>query len=77
MARLNQLVKMTNQIALNMMANGDEDEVAAQVAAHVEKFWAPSMKNLMLDASSGNDIGLSPVSQKAVQHLNEMQKAKQ
>ncbi len=61
---------MVNQIALNLMPNGDEDEVAGQVAAHLERFWSPSMKALLLDAS-GNDIGLSPVSEKAVRQLKE------
>ena len=69
--QLNHLVKMVNQIALNLIPNGDEDEVAEQVAAHLERFWSPSMKTLLLDAYSESDIGLSPVSEKAVKQLKE------
>ena len=60
---------MVNQIALNLMPNGDEDEVAEQVAAHLERFWSPSMKELLLDADSESDIDLSSISKKAVEQL--------
>ena len=42
---IDRLVKMANQIALNMAANGTEEEVAEQIAQHLGKFWPPSMKN--------------------------------
>ena len=38
-SKLDRLVKMVNQIALNMTANGTDKMVADQVAQHLEKFW--------------------------------------
>ncbi len=57
---LDRLVKMVNQIALNMRANGTDVMVAGQVAQHVQKFWSPAMKNVLIQASEETDIGLSP-----------------
>ena len=45
---LDRLVKMVNQIALNMGANGSDVTVADQVAQHLQKFWSPAMKNLIM-----------------------------
>ena len=72
---LDRLVKMVNQIALNMRANGTDVMVADQVAQHVQKFWSPAMKNVLIQASEGTDIGLSPVALLAVQALMKLQQA--
>ena len=47
--QLQRLIKMINQIALNMSANGDPKMVGYQVAQHLEKFWSPPMKNLITE----------------------------
>ena len=52
-SKLDRLVKMVNQIALNMSANGADKMVADQVAQHLEKFWSPPMKNLITEQASG------------------------
>lgn len=72
---LDRLVKMVNQIALNMRANGTDVMVAGQVAQHVQRFWSPAMKNVLIQASEGTDIGLSPVALLAVQALMKLQQA--
>lgn len=72
---LDRLVKMVNQIALNMRANGTDVMVADQVAQHVQKFWSPAMKNVLIQESEETDIGLSPVALLAVQALMKLQQA--
>ncbi len=75
-SKIERLVSMINQIALNMSANGDDQMVADQVAQHLEKFWSPPMKNLITEQPSDADLGLSPIAQIAVQNLLVMQDAK-
>jgi formate dehydrogenase subunit delta len=75
-SKLKRLVDMTNQIALNMNANGSAEMVADQVAQHLEKFWAPPMKALIIEQPVEADIGLTPLAQMAVQSLLKIQKAK-
>ena len=75
-SKLDRLVKMVNQIALNMTANGTDKMVADQVAQHLEKFWSPPMKNLITEQATGADIGLTPIAQLAVKNLLVMQEAK-
>ena len=72
---LDRLVKMVNQIALNMRVNGTDVMVADQVAQHVQKFWSPAMKNVLIQESEETDIGLSPVALLAVQALMKLQQA--
>ena len=56
-SKIERLVSMINQIALNMSANGDDQMVADQVAQHLEKFWSPPMKNLITEQPSDADLG--------------------
>ncbi len=41
---LEHLIKMVNQIASNVALGDDDDVRVRSVAAHLEKFWAPSMR---------------------------------
>ncbi len=75
-SKLKRLVDMTNQIALNMNANGSPELVAGQVAEHLEKFWSPPMKDLITEQPAEADIGLTPIAQMAVQSLLKIQEAK-
>ena len=75
-SKIDRLVKMINQISLNMSSNGPEDFVAAQVSEHLEKFWSPPMKNLISDSVNDDSVGLTSISQKAVVLLAAVQKAK-
>ena len=75
-SKIERLVSMANQIALNMSANGTDEMVADQVAQHLEKFWSPPMKNLITEQATGADIGLTPIAQLAVKNLLVMQEAK-
>jgi formate dehydrogenase subunit delta len=56
-SKIERLVSMVNQIALNMSANGSDKMVADQVAQHLERFWSPPMKNLITEQPADADIG--------------------
>ncbi|MDE0840757.1 MAG: formate dehydrogenase subunit delta [Porticoccaceae bacterium] len=75
-SQLQRLVAMTNQIALNMSANGDPHKVAIQVAQHLDKFWPPPMKDLITQQPATSEIGLSSIAQLAVEELMRTQTAK-
>ena len=75
-SKIERLVSMVNQIALNMSANGDDQMVADQVAQHLEKFWSPPMKILITEQPVGTDLGLTPIGQLAVQNLSVIQQSK-
>jgi len=42
-----QLIKMANQIASFFEAYPDKKEAIDGVANHIQKFWAPKMRNLL------------------------------
>lgn len=64
--QVDHLVKMANQIALNMGAWGDEEAVARKTAEHLEKFWTPDMRELLRTCRTGNGGELSPVAARAM-----------
>ena len=74
--KVDRLVQMVNQIALNMQANGDENTVGDQVAQHLEKFWSLPMKNLITEQSSYADVSLTTIAQIAIKNLLKVQEAK-
>jgi hypothetical protein len=75
-SKIERLVSMVNQIALNMSANGSDKMVAGQIAQHLEKFWSLPMKNLITEQPVDTDIGLTAIGQLAVQQLLAIQQAK-
>lgn len=56
---LNHLIKMINQIASNVAGRDDEERVR-NTAAHVEKFWARSMRNKINSHSESSPEDLHP-----------------
>jgi formate dehydrogenase subunit delta len=60
------LVTMANDIAANLSFHADADE---RIANHIRSFWAPRMRNLLLDYAAGNGEGLSPEMAGALQKL--------
>lgn len=55
------LIKMANQIAINCPLD-EEEQVAQFVASHIDRFWAPRMKNLLKEMDEQNqDLLSSPV----------------
>ena len=71
-----QLVKMANQISLNLRANGSDDVVAEHVATHLRKFWSPPMRQMIIAQLTAPETDLLPVTIVAIEKLSQMQHAK-
>lgn len=61
-----QLVKMANQIADNFSFH---DDASARVADHIQRFWAPSMRQQLARLAESGDAGIKPVVREAVGQL--------
>lgn len=59
--QIEHLIKMANQIALNMAACGDEGEAASKTGEHMQKFWTPAMCRQLIRHSQEGGVGLSPL----------------
>ena len=68
-AGLHQSVKMANDIARNMGAGRTEEEACEAVAAHIKKFWPPSMISTLANDLERVDEQLLVVAKKAIQSL--------
>lgn len=53
---INHLVAMANDIAINLGFHADADE---RIADHINRFWAPRMRSLLLEYAAGGGQGLS------------------
>jgi formate dehydrogenase subunit delta len=58
--QIEHLVKMANQIALNLTAGGDKEAEAKRVWEHIEKFWTPAMREELLSYWQQGGEGVSP-----------------
>lgn len=67
--QLNNLIKMLEQIIANNLHHGDDAQVAAVATDHLHKFWARSMKQLILNYADANPGGLSVVAQLSLAQL--------
>ena len=59
------LIRMANDIARNMAAQGEEAAIAA-TARHISDFWAPGMKAAIL---KGDRAGLHPIAAAAIERI--------
>jgi formate dehydrogenase subunit delta len=66
---LERLIYMANQIAANLAT--DDDPVSA-VGNHIQRFWDPRMKRLILENDSK---GLSPIAAAAIGRLADARNA--
>ena len=62
---LSSLIRMANDIARNLAAQGEEAAIAA-TAQHIKDFWDPRMKAAILGTDRG---GLSAIAAAAVERL--------
>jgi hypothetical protein len=62
------LVAMANDIAANLGFQADAD---ARIAAHIQRFWAPRMRRLLLEYAASDGRGLSEVLKKALPKLGQ------
>ena len=68
MQEIDNLIKMANQIADNLVFHDDAIE---RTADHLRRFWAPSMRQQLLDYSAAGGAGLKPATRAALQRLAE------
>jgi len=65
-----QLVKMANQISDFFSADCSEEEAAAEIASHLQRFWAPAMRQRLAQAvQQGEAETLRPAARRAVLQL--------
>ena len=60
------LVSMANDIAINLSFHADADE---RIADHINRFWAPRMRSLLLDYAAGGGQELSELMLPALKKL--------
>lgn len=63
------LVNMAEQIAANISVSGDTDVVAAELAAHLQRFWDPRMLSVFLGCADSTEHTLSPAVAAAIEKL--------
>jgi len=66
--QLDSLIQMINQIAVNNECY-QTDEAAQRVADHVRRFWARSMKQLIITHNQSGGEGMSPIARLALEKL--------
>jgi len=71
--QVKQLVKMANQIALNLAAWGDDAAVARKTCEHMEKFWTPAMCDQILEYWRAGGDGLSALACSALVFMHKAQ----
>nr|WP_297348422.1 formate dehydrogenase subunit delta [uncultured Glaciecola sp.] len=67
--QIKNLVSMLNQIANNNNYKKTDEETAKIVANHLQKFWAPSMRNKMTKYLADDGPELTNVSKLALAQL--------
>jgi formate dehydrogenase subunit delta len=60
------LLKMANDIAANLSFQSNTDE---RIADHINRFWAPRMRDLLIEYAASNGEGLSAALLPAVKKL--------
>ncbi len=65
------LVRMVNQITLNLGEARDPVMAAEQTEQHLRRFWTPAMRRELQDYWQGGGEGLSPVAQRVAEALTD------
>jgi formate dehydrogenase subunit delta len=69
--KVEKLVRMANQIAVNCDYGGDREKTVAAVTDHLSRFWSSSMKRQIIDHAADGGAGLSDLAAQAVAVLAE------
>lgn len=65
---LDNLIKMANQIGTFFAAMPDREEALADIATHLRRFWAPPMRQALLQGlDSGEAADVSPIVKAALE----------
>ena len=67
MSQAAHLVKMANQIALNLSAAASDEDALELTAQHIRKFWTPVMTRKLVDYAAGGGEGCSPLVARVIQ----------
>ena len=62
------LVYMANQIG-KFFASQRDDQAAAGIADHLQKYWDPRMRSTIVDHLAHGGLGLDPLVRDAVEQL--------
>ncbi len=65
------LLHMAQQIATNLDYGDEQNVIAANVAAHLQKFWDPRMRATILTYLAEEPDAFSPILRQAVALLTE------
>ena len=68
MAEVEQLVKMANQIAENFSFH---DDAVDRLTDHIQRFWAPSMTQKLIEFRKDGGSGMKSVVAAAIQRLEQ------
>ena len=49
------LIEMANQIAVNLAHGKEQNQCITDIASHIQRFWAPSMRQQLLAAIDQGD----------------------
>ena len=49
------LIEMANQIAVNLAHGKEQNQCITDIASHIQRFWAPSMRQQLLAAINQGD----------------------
>lgn len=71
---IDKLIKMANQIVLNMEYGGDTGKAVDGAADHMRRFWTPDMLAEIIEYAEGGGSSLSETAAKTVAKLAEEQK---
>ena len=66
MQEVEQLVKMVNQIADNFSFH---DNAVDRITDHLQRFWAPSMQEKLIEFARAEGSGLKPAAREALKSL--------
>jgi formate dehydrogenase subunit delta len=66
MSEVEQLVKMANQIGENFSFH---DDAVERLSDHLQRFWAPSMRQKLIEFHQSGGSGLIPDVVTAIQYL--------
>ena len=67
--QLNNLIKMLEQIIANNLHHGSDQQIVAVATDHLHKFWARSMKQIIINYANENPDTLSVLARMTVAQL--------
>ena len=60
---------MANQIAINLAHGKEQQQCIIEIASHIQKFWAPSMRQQLFEAIELDTFEIEPLVKQAAKQL--------